>query len=220
MGSARVLCALTAVIAFGSLPRVAAVTTFVGKVVAVHDGDTISVMRGGRAERVRLQGIDAPEDGQDFSNRAKQFLSDLVFGKVVSVELRDTDRYGRTVGRVTVDGHDAGLDLVRAGLAWHYVRYSSDALLASAQREARAARRGLWVGPMPLPPWEFRRPSGAQGVAAPLMRTSGPYHGNLHSRVFHGPGCRHYDCPNCGAVFESSADATAAGYRRHAACVR
>ena len=109
-----------------------AATTFIGKVVAVQDGDTISVMRDGRAERVRVHGIDAPEGGQDFGNRAKQFLSGLVFGKIVEIEVRDTDRYGRTVGRVMGDGRDAGLDMVRAGLAWHYVRYSSDALLSAS----------------------------------------------------------------------------------------
>ena len=61
-----------------------------------------------------------PKGGQDFSNRSKQFLSDLVYGKVVQVEVRDIDRYGRTVGRVVVEGRDAGLELVRAGLAWHF----------------------------------------------------------------------------------------------------
>jgi micrococcal nuclease len=118
-----------------------------------------------------------------------------------------------------VDGRDAGLDMVRAGLAWHYVRYSNDSLLASAERDARGAHRGLWVQPAPIAPWEFRRPSGTLGIARPKPRSSGPYHGNLRSRVFHGPGCQHYDCPNCGAEFESAAAAAAAGYRPHAACV-
>ena len=131
--------------------------TFTGKVVAVQDGDTILVMRGYHAERMRLHGVDAPEGGQDFSDRAKQFLSSLVFGRVVKVEYRGIDRYGRTVGRVLVDGRDAGLALVWAGLAWHHVRYSKDVALASAEREARGARRGLWVKASPIPPWEFRR---------------------------------------------------------------
>jgi micrococcal nuclease len=220
--AARALCALAAVVVLGGLPYSAhAAGTFVGKVVAVQDGDTISVMRDGRTERVRLHGIDAPEGGEDFGNRAKQFLSGLVFEKIVEVDVRDTDRYGRTVGRVTVDGRDVGLDMVRAGLAWHYVRYSNGPLLASAEREARAAHRGLWVQPAALAPWEFRHPSGAQGIAATLSpRARGPYHGNLRSHVFHAPGCQHYDCPSCSAQFDSAADATAAGYRPHAACVR
>jgi micrococcal nuclease len=221
MISMRVLCAIVAVIVGAWLPRDArATTTFMGKVVAVQDGDTISVMRGERSERVRVHGIDAPEGGQDFGNRAKQFLSGLVFGKIVKVEVRDTDRYGRTVGRVIVDGRDAGLDMVRAGLAWHHVRYSNDPLLASAERDARAARRGLWVQPAPLAPWEFRRPSRIQGILGLTPRPSGSYHGNQRSRVFHAPGCQLYNCPNCRAEFETPAGARAAGYRAHAACVR
>jgi micrococcal nuclease len=221
MYNKRVLCALAAVVVLGWLQHdIHATTTFVGRVVAVQDGDTISVMRGGRAERVRVHGIDAPEGGQEFGNRAKQFLSGLVFGKIVGVEVRDTDRYGRTVGRVTVDGHDAGLEMVRAGLAWHDVRYSSDPLLAIAETEARIARRGLWVQSAPLAPWESRRAAGTQGIAGLMPRSSGRYHGNLRSRVFHAPSCQHYDCPTCSAGFQSPADATAAGYRPHAACVR
>jgi micrococcal nuclease len=221
VGNVLVLCALAGVVVLGWPPHhVQANATFVGTVVAVQDGDTISVMRDGRAERVRVDGIDAPERGQDFGKRAKQLLSNLVFGKIVDVEVRDTDRYGRTVGRVTVDGHDAGLDMVRAGLAWHYIRYSNDPLLARAEREARAAHRGLWVQPAPLAPWEFRRSSGAQSIATLSPRASGRYHGNLRSRVFHAPGCQQYDCPNCSAGFESPADATAAGYRPHLVCVR
>ena len=226
MSGNRMIFALAAGIALGGLPRDAqADATFVGKVVAVQDGDTISVMRDGREERVRVYGIDAPEGGQDFGSRAKQFLSGLVFGKVVEVTVRDLDSYGRTVGRVTVDGTDAGLEMVRAGLAWHYVRYSNDPRLADAEREARAARRGLWAQPAPLAPWEFRRPSRPQRIAsqrptpAPAPQASAAYHGNRRSHVFHARGCQHYDCPNCDDGFASAADAIAAGYRPHAACV-
>ena len=68
--------------------------TFTGKVVAVLDGDTIEVMHGGRAEKVRLNGIDCPEKDQAFGSRAKQFTSDLAFGQKVTVAVLDTDRYG------------------------------------------------------------------------------------------------------------------------------
>lgn len=151
--------------------------SFAGKVVAVHDGDTISVMRSGRAERVRLDGIDSPERGQDYSKHARLFLSEMVFGRIVSVEVRDTDRYGRAVGRVVLDGRDVGLELVRAGLAWHFTRYSADPSLARAEREARAARRGLWAQPSPVPPWEFRhRASRARGVAGLVGRPGSGVH--------------------------------------------
>jgi hypothetical protein len=70
---------------------------FDGRVVAVHDGDTISVLHDGRALRVRLHGIDAPELGQAFGRPAKQFLSSLVFKRVVHVVPVDVDRYHRLV---------------------------------------------------------------------------------------------------------------------------
>jgi len=75
-----------------------------GKVVGVKDGDTIVALHDGRGETIRLYGIDAPEKGQDFGNRAKQMLSDLVFGKVVEIKPMDTDRYGRTVAMVSLSG--------------------------------------------------------------------------------------------------------------------
>ena len=138
---------------------------FAGRIVGVTDGDTIAVMHEGRSVRVRLEGIDCPESGQDFGQRAKQFTSDMAFGKDVVVDVRDVDRYGRLVARVTVDGEDVSLALVRSGLAWHYTKYSRDPELAEAEMAARSAKVGLWSrsAPAPTPPWEFRQ-------SAPLHR--------------------------------------------------
>ena len=145
--------------------------TFSGEVVGVSDGDTISVLRDNQPVKVRLDGIDCPELGQAFGASAKQFTSSLVFGRTVSVKVRTTDQYGRLVGRVSVGRQDLGLELVRAGYAWHYKRYSSDATLGRAEQEARAARRGLWSEARAVPPWEFRAGAteGAQ-EAAPAQR--------------------------------------------------
>ena len=107
--------------------------------------------------RVRLEGIDYAERGQDFSERAKQFTSDMVFGRVVTVDVRDIDRYGRLVARVSVDRQDVSLALVRAGLAWHFTRYSADPQLAAAEAAARSAKVGLWDHANPIAPWQFRR---------------------------------------------------------------
>jgi micrococcal nuclease len=131
--------------------------TFTGKCVGVTDGDTISVMHAGKAVKIRLDGIDCPERGQDFGTRARQFTSAMVFGKQVEVLERDTDKYGRTVARVIVDGMDVSVELVRAGLAWHYKQYSKDPVLAKAEVEARGAKRGLWAMPGAVPPWEWRK---------------------------------------------------------------
>lgn len=140
------------------IPTVVLAESFSGKVVKVSDGDTISVMHQGRAQKVRLQGIDAPEKRQAFGSRAKKCTSDLVFGRVVTVQVVDVDRYGRIVGEVILpDGRSLNRELVKAGLAWWYRKYSKDRSLGQLEEEARSARRGLWMDPNPVPPWEFRR---------------------------------------------------------------
>jgi endonuclease YncB( thermonuclease family) len=130
--------------------------TFTGKVVAIHDGDTISVLRGRETVRLRLEGIDTPELGQAFGRAAKQFTAELAFGREATVTTHYRDRFDRPVARVRLGGEDLSLALVRAGMAWHFTRYSSDRELATVEREARAARRGLWAEPNPTPPWLWR----------------------------------------------------------------
>ena len=132
--------------------------SFSGRVVGIADGDTISLLLDNRAVRVRLHGIDCPERGQAFGRQARQYTSKLVFGRTVSVHVRGTDRYGRSVADVLLpDGNSLNRELVRAGLAWHYVRYSTDSTLVRLESEARASRRGLWADARPVPPWEFRK---------------------------------------------------------------
>ena len=132
--------------------------SFLGRVVGVADGDTIDVLRESRPVRVRLHGIDCPERGQAFGRQARQYTSKLAFGRTVTVHVRGMDRYGRSVADVLLpDGISLNRELVRAGLAWHYVRYSADKTLASLESEARASPRGLWADARPVPPWEFRR---------------------------------------------------------------
>ena len=116
------------------------------------------MLRDGRAVRVRLHGIDCPERGQPFGRQARQYTGTLAFGKTVIVRVRDTDRYGRLVAEVSLpDGKSLNRELVSADLAWHYVRYSNDGILARLEAAARAARRGLWTDSRAVPPWEFRK---------------------------------------------------------------
>ncbi|TBR20722.1 YHYH domain-containing protein [bacterium] len=136
---------------------------FSGQVVSVKDGDTVEVLRAGKAVRIRLAEIDAPESRQDYGTQAKKFLSSLVFGKTVSVTVTDTDRYGRLVAHLELaDGRDANKELLKAGWAWWYRQYSKDDELGRLQDEARAARRGLWAGSAPVEPWLFRRKAGGR----------------------------------------------------------
>lgn len=137
----------------------AAFADFSGKVVAVKDGDTLEVMKEGVAVQIRLYGIDCPEKGQAFGQRAKKFASDLAFGKTVKVIEKDRDRYGRTVGEVILEeGQSLNRELVRAGLAWWYRQYAKkDAELEALERDARKAKTGLWADADPVPPWNWRR---------------------------------------------------------------
>jgi endonuclease YncB( thermonuclease family) len=133
-------------------------SAFTGKVVAVLDGDSLMVLDGRQQVEVRLHGVDAPEGGQAFGNVCKRTLSNLVFGKTAAVQVVDIDRYKRSVSRLTVDERDVGLEMIRAGCAWHYRQYSDDAGYAAAEAEARRARRGLWQDAAPVAPWTYRRP--------------------------------------------------------------
>ena len=127
-----------------------------GKVVAVADGDTLTVLVDNRQVKVRLTEIDAPEKNQPFGTRSRQSLADMAFGRVVRVVTHGKDRYGRTLGRIYVGQHDINAEQLRRGMAWVYDRYVSDRDLYQIQEEARAARRGLWHDQAPLPPWEWR----------------------------------------------------------------
>jgi endonuclease YncB( thermonuclease family) len=138
-----------------------------GRVVGVADGDTLTVLDNHKGlNKIRLHQIDAPEKKQDFGQRSKQSLSDLTYGKQVRVEVFDTDNYGRTVGKVWVNGQDANLEQVKRGMAWVYVKYASDPAYFEAERAAKSGRVGLWNQPNPTPPWVFRHPERAQGRAS------------------------------------------------------
>jgi micrococcal nuclease len=135
----------------------ARVDEFSGRVLGVVDGDTMTVLRDNRATTVRLVGIDAPEKGQPYGQRAKQFAASLAFGQTVTVRVSGHDRYMRTLGEVILpDGRSLNQELVRAGFAWWFRKYSRDLTLAHLEEEAREGRRGLWADPSPEPPWTYR----------------------------------------------------------------
>lgn len=134
-----------------------------GTVVKIADGDTITILDAQNIQhKIRLQGIDAPERRQDFSDVSREHLASLVFGKQVKIDYEKVDRYGRLVGKVWVDGNDECLEQLKAGLAWHYKEYEKEQppadrqLYASTEQEARVQKRGLWKDPAPTPPWEYR----------------------------------------------------------------
>ena len=133
-----------------------AADTLTGKVVKIADGDTVTILVGGTQVRIRLFGIDAPERGQDFSRNSSEALAGLVFGKEVRVIVHDKDRYGRTVGDIYIGDLLVNEKMVKDGWAWNYARYSKSKHYAEFEREAREAKRGLWAGRTPIPPWDYR----------------------------------------------------------------
>jgi len=138
--------------------------TLTGRVIAIFDGDTITLLDSANTQhRIRLAGIDAPESHQAFGEQSRQSLSEMIFGKDVSVSYQKVDQYGRLVGKIILDGKDINLEQVKAGMAWHYKFYEDEQTpedrdaYAQAESEARAARRGLWQDPNPTEPYQFRK---------------------------------------------------------------
>lgn len=155
---------LFATVAVAFISAGAQSAALVGKVVAIADGDTITVLNGTNTQhRIRLSGIDAPERGQDRWRASKEYLSNRVFSQQVTIEYDNTDRYGRLVGRVLRDGQDINLELLAVGGAWFYRRYAEELPVGlrqsypAAEEAAREERRGLWQGTAPVPPWEWRK---------------------------------------------------------------
>ncbi len=138
--------------------------TLQGKVINVADGDTITVLDDNKTKhKIRLQGIDAPEKAQPYGQKSKQSLNQWVHGQTVTVDFQKKDKYGRTVGKVLLNGTDICLAQIKSGMAWHYKQYQSEQTkeerdtYAQAEQEAKAQAIGLWKDKNPIPPWEFRR---------------------------------------------------------------
>ena len=140
-----------------ALPALAADTTIVGKVVGVHDGDTLTLRTINETLKVRLSGIDTPELGQPFGNNAKQALSSMVFGKSDTISSSGKDRYDRTLGVVYLGNGNVNAQMIRMGMAWHYKQYSDSVPMQQFENYARANRIGLWSDPNPIAPWDWRK---------------------------------------------------------------
>ena len=174
-----------------------------GKVISVADGDTVTVLTADRTQvKVRLLGIDCPENGQAFGDVAKRALSRLAFGKVVKVAATGQDAYGRTLG-VLIDenGRNLNAEMVQAGMAWHYAHYNPDAPeLAEAQKAAQANKRGLWSDPNALAPWEYRTRQKTAAAREKGETPAGGFWLNTSSNVRHNAGCAYYKNTKAGRL--------------------
>lgn len=131
--------------------------TITAKVVKVVDGDTFDVLDStSKTIRIRMNGIDAPEKKQAFGEASRKQLASLCAGKRVRIVKYSTDRNKRWIADSYVDGISLSHRMVQEGMAWHFVKYSSDTTLAILQQQARAKKIGLWSDPHAIAPWDYR----------------------------------------------------------------
>ncbi|MDX2032044.1 MAG: thermonuclease family protein [Blastocatellia bacterium] len=209
--------------------------TIRGRVIAIADGDTLTVLDERQQSReIRLNGIDAPESRQEFGAAAKRALSELAAGRDALVFWSKIDKYDRIVGTVLVGSTNVNLELVRTGMAWYYRQYADEvpeierAQYEAAEREARTDKRGLWQQLSPAPPWAFRHPEQAESLPPPALRSPAPPEpppagriiGNRNSGIYHLPHCPSYAlvAERNRQYFANEADAARAGFRRARNC--
>jgi endonuclease YncB( thermonuclease family) len=129
-----------------------------GLVTHIVDGDTYDITLAGQKTRIRMDGIDAPERGMEYYKQAKNYLGELCANKEIRVEVTDTDKYGRSIAKSYLpDGRELGQEMVKAGMAWHYKKYSDDVTLSQFEQDAKNAGIGLWSISNPEAPWEHRK---------------------------------------------------------------
>lgn len=152
--SISIIAVIGVFLAFSASP----VENITAKVVKVSDGDTFTVLTDKKEQiRIRIYGIDAPETGQPYSEKSRLFLANMIAGRVVTIEVKSNDKYGRKVAKVKTETiNDVGLEMLRAGYAWHYSHFDKTKAYIEAEREAREHKRGLWADKKPVNPYEYR----------------------------------------------------------------
>jgi len=133
--------------------------TFSAKVIRIMDGDTMEILYKNVPTKIRLAHIDCPEKRgkQPYGNNAKVALSNLCFGKMVTVKGEKYDRYKRLIAVVINDkNQNVNQEMVKLGMAWHFTKYSVDQIYAKLEKQARKNRVGLWQDKNPIAPWLWR----------------------------------------------------------------
>jgi endonuclease YncB( thermonuclease family) len=170
--------------------------TLIGTVSYVSDGDTLHLKTSTGKYKIRFFGVDAPESTQEYGLEAKSFVLDRVLRKQVKIEVTDTDRYGRKIGKIYYgNGKYLNEELVRTGNAWWYRYYAKGEIaLKRAEKYAKANKRGLWSQTNPVAPWEYRKAKRSSKKVSSFNVTK-----NLDAVVYvtktgkkyHREGCRY-----------------------------
>ncbi|WP_234047724.1 thermonuclease family protein [Chryseobacterium paridis] len=129
------------------------------KVIGIKDGDTILVLdENNNQTTLRLAEVDCPEKGQPFGKNAKQFTSDLVYGKQITYYKTSSDRYRRIIAKVYFDNDQyLSEEIIKKGFGWWYYQYSNNQNLGILESKARSRKLGLWSGSQTVSPWEWRK---------------------------------------------------------------
>jgi len=130
----------------------------IGKVTSVIDGNTFEMFaEDNESYKIMLFGIDSPELGQEFGEKAKKSLEKMILNRKVTVNIQGKDRWGNRLAIVLIEGTiDPRYDLLEAGLAWTAERNPIQELEVIKEK-AREKGKGLWKEPDPTPPWIYRR---------------------------------------------------------------
>jgi len=134
--------------------------TLTAKVVGIKDGDTVVVLDSLNNQiTLRLAEVDCPEKSQPFGTKSKQFTSDQIYLKTIKYVVTDTDRYGRSIAMIYYDEDNKYLsaEIIKAGMGWHYKRYSTSKELALIEENAKKNKIGLWIENNPIEPSEWRK---------------------------------------------------------------
>ena len=192
--------------------------THVGTVVAVASGDRLTLRMANRGVVVRLAGIDAPEQGQPYGNRARKSLAMMTFGRRARVVATGDEHNGELVARLYVADVDVNAEMVRLGHAWAEREATPDFELLRLEREAKGRRRGLWASDGHIAPWQWR--AGKRAVERQPARVGAMVIADRNSKAFYPSGC-----PGAGQVldrhrvlFRNREEAQASGYRLASNC--
>jgi len=131
------------------------------RVTHVIDGDTIVIQDEHSTNKVRLAYIDAPKIKQIYGNKSKEYLTQLIYGKTVTIKPITNDKYNRIIAEIYLNGRNINLIMIREGHAWLYRKYTDDKnfydIGDNAENDAKAGKFGLWGSENFIPPCEFRK---------------------------------------------------------------
>jgi micrococcal nuclease len=180
-------CAIVLVIIL--LASVSMAGAWTGKVVKIMRADEYQVLTPeGQIERVRVYGIDCPQEPQAFGREARLYSNKMLLGKDVEIEPLLRDHFNRIIAYVHINGLSIGEELLKQGLAWWYKKYVPWELgLAQIEDQARETKIGLWADRAPVPPWEFQDLPPGEGVG-PATDSSIWRRGIVRERIIHEVG--------------------------------